>query len=123
MAFSLYVPIGYSRFIPLEKGGALTYVLAPVPKAKMVVEDVLTGARSLHLCRIPKYVMRAPEPLRTLAVGETDAWHVVQRINSVVYHPPHLTTTSSGNPAEIQQKSGGNPPDIHWILINSLQNN
>ena len=45
---------------------------------------------------------------------------------AVVYHPPHLTTTSSGfsgNPAEIQQKSGGNPPDIHWILINSIQNN
>jgi len=45
---------------------------------------------------------------------------------TVVYHPPHLTTTSggsSGNLAEIWWKSGGNPLDIHWILINSIQNN
>ena len=49
-----------------------------------------------------------------------------REFNAVVYHPPHLTTTSggsSGNPAEIWWKSGGNPPDIHWILINSIQNN
>jgi len=33
------------------------------------------------------------------------------------------STTLNHHIQWIQQKSGGNPPDIYWILINSIQNN